>query len=89
MCGRITQKGNPKVLGLKIAMLVEPLFEAPPRYNGAPSQQHWVICQHSESGTRTLDWLIWGLILRRGLMTAGCRRLSLTRATCCSPSRPS
>jgi hypothetical protein len=26
---------NPKVLGLKIATLVEPLFETPPRYNGA------------------------------------------------------
>jgi hypothetical protein len=36
MCGRITQKSNPKILGLKIATLVEPLFEAPPRYNGAP-----------------------------------------------------
>jgi myo-inositol catabolism protein IolC len=43
MCGRITQRSNPKVLGLKIATLVEPLFEAPPRYNGAPSHEHWVI----------------------------------------------
>ena len=62
MCGRITQKSNPKVLGLKIATLVEPLFEAPPRYNGAPSQQHWVIRQHPETGERTLDRLTWGLI---------------------------
>jgi hypothetical protein len=38
MCGRITQKSNPKVLSLKIATLVEPLFEAPPRANGAPNQ---------------------------------------------------
>ena len=62
MCGRITQKSNPKVLGLKIASLVEPLFEAPPRYNGAPSQEHWVIRQHPETGARTLDRLTWGLI---------------------------
>src|SRR5436190_20707958 len=62
MCGRITQKSNPKVLGLKIATLVEPLFEAPPRYNGAPSQEHWVIRQHPETGERTLDRLSWGLI---------------------------
>src|SRR5438477_73869 len=62
MCGRITQKSNPKVLGLKIATLVEPLFEAPPRYNGAPSQEHWVIRQHPETGQRTLDRLTWGLI---------------------------
>src|SRR5882757_8019202 len=62
MCGRITQKSNPKVLGPKIATLVEPLFEAPPRYNGAPSQEHWVIRQHPETGDRTLDRLTWGLI---------------------------
>ena len=41
MCGRITQKSNPKVLGLRIATLVEPLYAADvaPRYNGAPGQQ--------------------------------------------------
>ncbi len=65
MCGRITQMSNPKVLGLKIATLVEPLYEAgavPPRYNGAPGQQHWVIRQHPETGARHLDRLWWGLI---------------------------
>jgi putative SOS response-associated peptidase YedK len=65
MCGRITQKSNPKVLGLKIATLVEPLTEEgppPPRYNGAPGQLHWVIRQHPKSGERTLDRLWWGLI---------------------------
>jgi len=43
MCGRVTQKSNPKVLGLRIANLVEPLYAADvaPRYNGAPGQQHW------------------------------------------------
>src|SRR2546421_2778436 len=64
MCGRITQKSNPKVLGLKIATLVEPLYadNTPPRYNGAPGQDHWVIGQNPKSGERTLDRLLWGLI---------------------------
>jgi putative SOS response-associated peptidase YedK len=65
MCGRITQKSNPKVLGLRIATLVEPLYETappPPRYNGAPGQEHWVIRQHPETGARHLDRLWWGLI---------------------------
>jgi putative SOS response-associated peptidase YedK len=60
MCGRITQKSDPKVLGLKIATLVEQ--EAPVRYNGAPGQEHWVIRQHPETGARTLDRLSWGLV---------------------------
>src|SRR2546423_14742668 len=64
MCGRITQKSNPKVLGLKITNLVEPLYadNTPPRYNGAPGQEHWVIRQHPETGERRLDRLWWGLI---------------------------
>ena len=36
--------------------------QTPPRYNGAPSQEHWVIRQHPETGERTLDRLTWGLI---------------------------
>jgi putative SOS response-associated peptidase YedK len=64
MCGRVTQKSNPKVLGLRIANLVEPLYAADvaPRYNGAPGQQHWVIREHPETGERRLDRLWWGLI---------------------------
>lgn len=64
MCARITQKSDPKILGLRIATLVEPLYavDAAPRYNGAPGQQHWVIRQHPESGERRLDRLWWGLI---------------------------
>jgi len=63
MCGRITQKSNPKVLGLKITNLVEPLYadNTPPRYNGSPGQEHWVIRQNSKSGERTLDRLLVGL----------------------------
>jgi len=63
MCGRITQKSNPQRLGLGLTTttLVEPL-QAPPRYNGAPGQDHWVIRQHPKTGERSLDRLWWGLI---------------------------
>ena len=64
MCGRITQKSNPHGLGLKIVNLVEPLYadNTPPRYNGAPGQDHWVIRQNPKTGERNLDRLWWGLI---------------------------
>jgi putative SOS response-associated peptidase YedK len=74
MCGRITQKSNPKVLGLKIVTLVEPLSDARPRYNGAPGQDHWVIRQHPETGASTLDRLSWGLIPRWVKDTKGGRK---------------
>ena len=65
MCGRITQKSNPRELGLGLTTttLVEPLT-ARPRYNGSPGQEHWVIRQNPETGERTLDRLWWGLIPR-------------------------
>jgi putative SOS response-associated peptidase YedK len=68
MCGPITQKSNPKVLGLKIATLVEPLYadNTAPRYNGAPGQEHWVIRQDPKSGERSLDRLWWGPLLDEG-----------------------
>ena len=64
MCGRITQKSNPNLLGLKIVDLVEPLYadNTPPRYNGAPGQEHWVIRQNPKDGQRSLERLWWGLI---------------------------
>jgi len=62
MCGRITQKSDPRVLALDVAILIEPLYEAPPRFNGAPGQEHWVIRQHPKIGERALDRLWWGLV---------------------------
>jgi putative SOS response-associated peptidase YedK len=63
MCGRITQKSNPNRLGLGLTTvtLIEPPW-VPPRYNGAPGQDHWVIRQNPKTGERTLDRLWWGLI---------------------------
>jgi hypothetical protein len=37
-------------------------LHVPPRYNGAPGQEHWVIRQNPKTGERTLDRLWWGLI---------------------------
>jgi putative SOS response-associated peptidase YedK len=63
MCGRITQKSDPRVLSLGIATLIEPLAApAAPRFNGAPGQEHWIIRQHPKMGERHLDRLWWGLI---------------------------
>jgi putative SOS response-associated peptidase YedK len=64
MCGRITQNSSPRRLGLGLVTinLVEPLYAPPPKFNGAPSQEHWVIRQNPKSGERTLDRLTWGLI---------------------------
>ncbi len=61
MCGRITQKSPPNQLGLSIVSLIEPLH-VPPRFNGAPGQEQWVIRQHPDTRERTLDRLSWGLI---------------------------
>lgn len=64
MCGRITQKSDPKILGLKVTNLIEPLYASntPPRYNGAPGQEHWLIRENPKSHERTMERLWWGLI---------------------------
>jgi putative SOS response-associated peptidase YedK len=64
MCARITQisKRRQLSLGLVTIDLVEPLYTETPRYNGSPGQEHWVIRQHPDTGKRTLDRLLWGLI---------------------------
>jgi putative SOS response-associated peptidase YedK len=63
MCARITQISKSRQLGLGLVTinLVEPL-QTEPRYNGSPGQDHWVIRQHPDTGERTLDRLLWGLI---------------------------
>src|SRR3954467_10915393 len=52
MCGRVIQASPPDQLGLKIIDALDPrdnrvngdpFGNVPPRYNGAPSQQLWVI----------------------------------------------
>lgn len=65
MCGRITQSSPPDQLGLRIVFGTPDdrrVREAPPRYNGAPGQEHLIIRQEPKTGKRTLDRLWWGLI---------------------------
>src|SRR4051794_1698731 len=71
MCGRVIQASPPDQLGLKIIDALDPrdnrvtrdpFGNVPPRYNGAPSQQLWVIRQNPQTGERSLDLLRWGLI---------------------------
>jgi len=70
MCGRVIQRSLPGQLGLKIVegfdtgdnRAPETHGNVPPRYNGAPSQELWVIRRHPVTGERSLDLLRWGLI---------------------------
>ena len=52
MCGRITQKDG-ALPGLVTVSLIEEPF--PPRWNGAPSQDFWVIRRHPETGEYRRD----------------------------------
>lgn len=60
MCGRFTQKDK-DLPGLE-AVAGDGTIEHPPRYNGAPSQDFWVIRRHPETGDYHSDRLVWGLI---------------------------
>lgn len=44
---------------MTVSLVEEPF---PARYNGAPSQDFWVIRRHPETGEYRRDRLIWGLI---------------------------
>lgn len=60
MCGRFTQKDK-DLPGFE-TIQGEGVTEHPVRYNGAPSQDFWVIRRHPETGEYHSDRLIWGLI---------------------------
>ncbi len=67
MCGRVIQKSPPDRLGLQIVDGLENRgadrwSNVPPRYNGAPSQDLWVIRRNPTTGERSLDLLRWGLV---------------------------
>jgi putative SOS response-associated peptidase YedK len=59
MCGRITQKDG-ELPGFTTITLVEELF--PPRHNGAPSQEFWIIRRNHETGDYQRDRMKWGLV---------------------------
>ena len=60
MCGRFTQKDK-DLQGIE-TVDGDASAEHRPRYNGAPSQDFWVIRRHPETGEYRNDRLIWGLI---------------------------
>ena len=67
MCGRVIQKSSPDRLSLRIVEGLEAGSDSrfgnvPPRYNGAPGQDLWVIRRNPDTGERSLDLLRWGLI---------------------------
>jgi putative SOS response-associated peptidase YedK len=70
MCGRVIQASPPGELALEIVEGLEDrdyggggrYGNVPPRYNGAPSQELWVIRRDAVSGRRSLDLLRWGLL---------------------------
>ncbi len=63
MCGRFTQLTQ-TLPGLQVAVSEETASEEPKkdRYNGAPSQDFWVIRRHPETGRYHSNRLIWGLV---------------------------
>ena len=69
MCGRVFQTSRPELLALRIVEGLDPrdnrdrrFDNVPPRFNGAPSQELWVIRRNPATGERSLDLLRWGLI---------------------------
>jgi putative SOS response-associated peptidase YedK len=65
MCGRVIQRSPPDLLGLRIVDGLEDRdnrwSNVPPRYNGAPAQDLWIIRKNPATGERSLDLLRWGL----------------------------
>jgi putative SOS response-associated peptidase YedK len=61
MCGRVIQTSNPEAIR-QLFDAISPAPNAPPRYNGAPSQELMVLRRNPETGERTLQLLRWGLI---------------------------
>jgi putative SOS response-associated peptidase YedK len=66
MCGRVIQRSKPEHLSLRIVDGLEDRdnrwSNVPPRYNGAPSQDLWIIRRNPATGERALDLLRWGLV---------------------------
>jgi putative SOS response-associated peptidase YedK len=61
MCGRVIQTSTPEAIR-RLFDAIAPVPNAPPRYNGAPSQELMVLRRNPEKGERTLQLLRWGLI---------------------------
>lgn len=64
MCGRVVQVLSPTLIAEVLGTTL-PLFNAPPRHNGAPRQEMIVARANPETGKRSLDLLVWGLVPSR------------------------
>jgi len=62
MCGRITQKTGELPGFVSTTGGPDPSRPPQPRWNGAPSQDFWVIRKHPKTGDYHRDRMIWGLI---------------------------
>ena len=63
MCGRVIQAADPTLYTRVVGGEPErPLPNAPPHYNGAPSQDFLVGRFNPKTGEKSLDLLRWGLI---------------------------
>lgn len=66
MCGRVVQSSPQAALALGIVEGMDDrdsrYGNVPPRFNGAPSQQLWVIRRDRETGRPAMDLLRWGLL---------------------------
>jgi putative SOS response-associated peptidase YedK len=61
MCGRLFQTSPPKRLA-ELFGTVNPLVNAPPRYNAAPTDMLLTVRYNPRTGERALDPLRWGLV---------------------------
>lgn len=61
MCGRLFQTSPPKRLA-ELFGTVNPLSNAPPRYNAAPTDLLLTVRFNPKTGERALDPLRWGLV---------------------------
>jgi putative SOS response-associated peptidase YedK len=61
MCGRFVQKSPAAEMEFSFRTK-NPLPNVQPRYNAAPGQEIAVVRKHPETGDRSLDLLVWGLV---------------------------
>ncbi len=64
MCGRVVQALPADEIRRLFDVEAGALFNAPPRWNGAPTDRLMVVRRNPETGKKALDLLRWGLVPR-------------------------
>ena len=62
MCGRVTQRTGELPGFVSVTGGPDPIRPPQPRWNGAPSQDFWIIRKHPKTGEYQRDRMVWGLI---------------------------